>query len=178
MLQVSHLALFVALGNLPVAAPALDTVFWQSSEVGGVIVLLGHACVKKELNITDAQWLALARRGDRIRVAHMQDYRDLAVLRDKPKEYADKYREVNTAVNNKLMKESAEVLSAKQVKRLRELALQVAVNDALVHPEVQAKLQLDMTQKDKLAAAHAVFARKQHDLRKKYGSSGKSVLSP
>jgi hypothetical protein len=25
-----------------------------------------------------------------------------------------------------------------------------------------------MTQKDKLAAAHAVFARKQHDLRKKY----------
>jgi hypothetical protein len=92
---------------------------------------------------------------------------DFAGLRDLPAEEQAKKRaemmtkmaEVRKQVNEKFMPKLAETLDKAQLKRVHEIAIQVAGAQALLDSGVQKELAVTSEQKDKLAALRKDFAK-------------------
>jgi hypothetical protein len=159
------LALLVA---LPATAAAQNTLFAESGEIGGLPHFLANKGVQKELKLSKTQADRALLALNRVAQAHGNDYLALTALQNKPKERDAKAKEIMKAIADDSMKALAKLITKAQIKRLRELALQVGTINALVHPEVQEKLKLDAKQKDRMKDIYDKFLQGRIDTRKKF----------
>ncbi|MEI8380132.1 MAG: Spy/CpxP family protein refolding chaperone [Planctomycetota bacterium] len=135
------------------------------------LMLAGNPAVQKELGVTEDQIAKLKKLGDEAR-EEMQaggGGGDFAALRDLPEEerrakmteMMNKRMEATRKVTEKFKPKLAEVLDAKQVERLNQIALQAAGPGAYSDPDVAKALKLSKEQQDKLATITKEFGEKQ-----------------
>ena len=140
------------------------------------VMLAGIAAVQKDLGVTEDQIAKLKTLGEEARkelteggggdIAGLRDLRDLpeAERRAKLEEFAAKRAEIAKKVVAKYKPKLAEVLDAKQVERLQQIALQVAGAQAYSDPDVVKTLKLSKEQQDKVAAVVKDFSDKQREM--------------
>lgn len=136
------------------------------------LMLAGHPAIQKELGVTEDQIAKLKKLGDEAR-EEMQagggGGGDFAALRELPEEerrakmteMMNKRMEASRKVAEKYKPKLAEVLDAKQVERLNQIALQAAGPGAYADPDVVKALKLSKEQQDKLTAITKEFGEKQ-----------------
>ena len=136
------------------------------------LMLAGNPAIQKELGVTEDQIAKLKKLGDEAR-EEMQagggGGGDFAALRDLPEEerrakmteMMNKRMEAARKVAEKYKPKLAEVLDAKQVERLNQIALQAAGPGAYSDPDVAKALKLSKEQQDKLATITKEFGEKQ-----------------
>jgi Spy/CpxP family protein refolding chaperone len=133
--------------------------------------LAAISAVQKELGLTEDQIAKLKTLGDEARAEMQQGVGGFEGLRDLPAEerrakmteFMAKQAEAARKVAEKYKPKVAEVLDAKQVERLDQIALQAAGVQALSDPAVAKTLKLSKDQQDKLASINKDFAEKQRE---------------
>lgn len=136
------------------------------------LMLAGNPAVQKELGVTEDQIAKLKKLGEEAR-EEMQagggGGGDFAALRDLPEEerrakmteMMNKRMEATRKVVEKYKPKLTEVLDAKQVERLNQIALQAAGSGAYSDPDVAKALKLSKEQQDKIATITKEFGEKQ-----------------
>ena len=134
------------------------------------LTLSGNAAVQKELGATEDQIAKLKTLSDDVRAdlraeggnLDFQGLRDLPEeeRRAKMAEFNTKQAEAAKKVNEKFKPKLAEILDAKQVERLDQIALQAAGPNAYTDANVVKTLKLTKEQQDKLASITAAAAEK------------------
>lgn len=141
------------------------------------LMLAGNPAVQKELAVSEDQVAKLKTLGDEARAemseanGPMEDLRDLpeAERRAKMTELMAKRVETSRKINAKFKPKLAEVLDAKQVERLDQIALQAAGAQAYAEPDVVKALKLSKEQQEKIASINKDAAEKQREL---FGGAG------
>jgi len=141
------------------------------------LMLAGNPAVQKELGVSDDQGAKLKTLGEEARAemneanGPQQDLRDLpeSERRAKMTEMMAKRAETSKKVNAKFKPKLAEVLDAKQVERLDQIALQAAGAQAYADPDVAKALKLSKEQQDKIATINKEASEKQREM---FGNGG------
>lgn len=141
------------------------------------VMLTGNAAVQKELGLNEDQIGKLKALSEEARTELMADAAPPQGLRDLPdderrakmNELMAKRLEASRKVNDKFKPKIAEILDAKQVERLDQLALQAAGAQAYSDPAVVKALKLSKDQQDKLASINKDYTDKQREL---FGGGG------
>lgn len=139
--------------------------------------LAGNEAVQKELALTDDQIAKIKTLNDSAREELRGGNDGFAGLRDLPEderrakmaEMMAKQAETSKKVADKYKPKLAEVLDAKQVARLDQIALQAAGAQAYADPEVVKTLKLTKDQQDKLASITKEAGEKTREL---FGQGG------
>jgi Spy/CpxP family protein refolding chaperone len=130
------------------ASPAMAQRGRGRGGFGGPGFFVGNKGVQKELKLTDEQVKKAEDALKTIREKHQQEF---AGIQDLPQEERrEKFQALNKTVSEEQTKALADVLSADQVKRLKQIMLQVRGAQAFADPEVQKELKLTDDQKDKI----------------------------
>lgn len=139
-----------------------------------VVTLAQNAAVQKELAVTEDQIAKLKTLGEEARaeMAPAGGGTDFAALRDLPEEerraklaeLGAKRAEAARKVVEKFKPKLAEVLDAKQVERLNQIALQAQGTGAYSDPEVVAGLKISKEQQEKFAAVLKEYGEKQREM--------------
>lgn len=142
--------------------------------------LAGNEAVQKELGLTDDQIAKVKTLNDSAREELRGGNDGFAGLRDLPEderrakmtEMMAKQAEASKKVAEKYKPKLAEVLDAKQVTRLDQIALQAAGAQAYADPEVAKTLKLTKDQQDKLASITKEAGEKTRELFGQGGGGG------
>jgi Spy/CpxP family protein refolding chaperone len=111
---------------------------------GGGVMLLSNKSVQTALKLDDAQTEKIAKIAEETRGKMRDAFQDSQNLSQ------DERRQKMQSINEEVQKSLADVLKPEQAKRFHQIQLQQRGADALVDPEVQAKLNLTDDQKSKL----------------------------
>jgi hypothetical protein len=115
---------------------------------GGPAGLVSNKSVQKELGLTEDQAKKATEAVNAVRQKHQDDF---AGLRDlEGEERAQKAQQLMKTVGDEQMKSIADILSADQIKRLKQISLQTRGAQAFADPEIQKDLKLTDDQKDKI----------------------------
>lgn len=141
------------------------------------LMLAGNPAVQKELGVSEDQIAKLKTLGDEARAemseanGPQEDLRDLpeAERRAKMTEMMAKRVEASRKINAKFKPKLAEVLDAKQVERLDQIALQASGPQAFADPDVAKSLKLTKEQQEKIASINKDASEKQREL---FGGGG------
>lgn len=139
--------------------------------------LAANAAVQKELAATEEQIAKLKTLSDEARAELREGMGRVEGLRDLPEEerrakfaeMAAKQAEAARKVEEKYKPKLAEVLDAKQVERLNQIALQAAGTQAYADPAVAKALKLTKEQQEKLASINKEASEK---LRESFAPGG------
>lgn len=82
----------------------------------------------------------------------------------KMREMAEKRQAIATKLNEKFMPQLKEVLSASQIERVQQIALQAGGSQALTRPDVVKALDLTKEQQEKITGINQEFAKKLNEL--------------
>jgi Spy/CpxP family protein refolding chaperone len=134
---------------------------------GGGLGLLSNPGVQKELKLESDQTSKVEAIATSIREKHSNDF---AKLRDlEGQERQEKAAELNKSVTSEVNKALADVLKPDQVKRFNQIRIQVQGLQAFADPDVQAKLNLDADQKQKI---RSIAQDSQGQMREVFQSAG------
>ena len=116
---------------------------------GGPGFFVNNKGVQKELKLTDEQ---AKKAGDALKAVNDKHEEERAAIRDlgQTDEAREKRQQLQKTITEESMKALSDVLSADQVKRLKQIMLQVRGAQAFADPEVQKDLKLTDDQKDKI----------------------------
>lgn len=121
---------------------------------------LQRADVQKELNVT-------AEQKTKIEALAAKNRQDMQAMRDSMQNGggdAGNMREMMDKANEKTKKELAGIISAEQLKRLKEIQIQLMGGRALLNAEVQKELGITDSQKSKLEAVQATQRDKMQEM--------------
>ncbi|HEV3119062.1 MAG TPA: hypothetical protein VGY58_18555 [Gemmataceae bacterium] len=116
--------------------------------MGGPAGLVNNKGVQKELKLTDEQ---VKKAEDALKTIREKHQEEFAGIRDLPQEErGEKFQALNKTVGEEQMKALSDILSADQIKRLKQISLQTRGAQAFNDAEVQKELKLTDDQKDKI----------------------------
>src|SRR5690242_4263713 len=128
----------VALGVVLVVAGSAPAQRGGGAFMGSPVMLLRNQSVQEELKVTDEQKEKLQKFAEEFREKHGDDFQKLMDQNTDRQERA----QLLAKLNKEGMKSAGEILKPEQVKRLRQISLQVQGAQAFAEPEVQKKLNL------------------------------------
>jgi hypothetical protein len=129
---------------------------------GGIAGLLQNESVQKELKFDKEEADKVKDAVQKVRDKHADDF---AKLRDGPQEERrQKTQELNKTVSEETLKSVSGILSADQLKRLKQIELQQAGVQAFTRPDVQKALTLTDEQKDAIKTIDEEAAKKRQEL--------------
>ena len=186
-----RMRLWTGLATLAIAGTMTTAVFAQPGAGGrgrggfgggmsgppSALMLAGNPVIQKELAVSDDQAAKLKALGDEARAELSEANGPVDGLRDLPEaerrakmtEMMAKRAEASRKVSAKFKPKLAEVLDAKQLERLDQIALQVAGAQAYSDPDVVKTLALSKEQQDKIASINKEASEKQREL---FGGAG------
>jgi Spy/CpxP family protein refolding chaperone len=141
---------------------------------GGPIGLLNSKTVKEEIKLTEEQETKFKAWAKEYAVKMMEEGKSrFESLKDTPKEeWGKKMGEMMAEATKKQYTEIATILKEEQVKRLKQIDVQVMGLRAFGNPEVVAALKITDEQKDKLKDATENMMKESRELRDEYGIKG------
>lgn len=142
---------------------------------GGPTGLLRSKTVQDAIKVTEEQKEKLTEwaREFNQRSAEMRKEM-MADLQGTPREeMMAKFAEISAKVNNEAYKELATVLKEDQVKRLKQIDVQVAGLQAFAMPHVREALKITEEQKEKMQEITMSMGREMRDLMEEYGLGGR-----
>jgi hypothetical protein len=155
----------VVLACLASTALAQDAVLWESTATfGGLKGFLYVPGVKEELELTPAQVRRIEQAVDRVSMSHGQDYSRIAALKDNPAAQRARLQELYKRLAAETMRAVGGIVSAEQMKRLREVGIQVTGIEALANADVQKKLALSDEQKARVVELRDDYLEKRRPL--------------
>jgi Spy/CpxP family protein refolding chaperone len=133
--------------------------------------------VQKELSVTEEQAAKLKTLNEEFRAEMAKGFEEFRNLSEEERTAKRDEIRAKSAENNKKVVEAFEpklaaVLDAKQVERLKQIALQAAGSQAYSDPAVAKSLKLSKDQEEKIAAIVKDFAAKQRELFPGRGGAG------
>ena len=141
---------------------------------GGPTNLIRSKTVRAELKVTDEQGTKLDSWAKDYQTKNMEAMKGkFAELKDLPREeMGKKMAEIQAEATKEAYKQLGEVLQADQVKRLKQIDVQVAGTRAFTRPDVQEALKLTDDQKEKLKDVGQAAMKEMTELREEYGLKG------
>ena len=138
---------------------------------GGPTSLLRSKTVREDLKLTEEQSKKLQEWGKEYGQKAQEAMREK--MKDIPREQIrEKIGAIMAEMQAETYKQIGTILDEKQVKRLKEIDLQVAGTQALVRPDVQEALKVTDDQKEKLRGVAQDSFTAMRELREEYGVQG------
>jgi Spy/CpxP family protein refolding chaperone len=141
---------FCSLAALGLIVSVLPTTLAQPPRggpgmMGGPGALVNNSGVQKELNLTEEQIQKSRDVLQKVREKHQDEFEKMRDM--DPEERREKGQQLMKAVGDEMIKELSDVLSADQIKRLKQIGLQQRGPQAFLDPEVEKSLKLTDDQK-------------------------------
>jgi hypothetical protein len=134
----------------------------------GLVSLAGNEAVQKDLGLSGDVVGKLNSLNDDLRAARTKEYStagiDLQNFQNLSNEQRQKMQDITTKLNEEFTPKLKDLLSADQMKRLKQIQVQEQGAGALTNADVAAELALTDDQKKKLADVQAEYGRKQREL--------------
>lgn len=161
---------FIALGFIPTAAFAQRSLFGRSQN--SLVSLAANEAVQKDLGCSADEMNRLRGFQDDYRAASQKELSSLGIsfqnfrnITDAQREAAGaKMAEVTVRLNNEYLPRLKRVLVPDQMKRLRQIQIQVSGIDAMLEGDLAAELGLSEEQKKSLTAIRDEYSGKQSSL--------------
>jgi hypothetical protein len=141
----------------------------------GIMMLLQNSSAQEELGMSDEEKRQAVAAAQEVRARFQDQLKTLAGLG--PRERLEKGPELQDKVSQAVHSALADVLSSHQLKRLRELELQVQALRAFANPSVQSLLRLTDEQKARLRAMMEEVGRKVQALQREPGGGGQQKIA-
>ena len=146
----------------------------------GIVSLASNEAVQKDLGLSGDVVSKLNTLNDDYRAARTKEYETAGIdfqsfgnlSDDERRKVTAKMNDVNTKLNEESTPKLKELLSADQVKRLKQIRVQEQGGESLTDPDVAAELALTDDQKKKVAEVQADYSRKQRELFGRGGGGG------
>jgi hypothetical protein len=135
--------------------------------MGGPGGLIANKSVQTELKLTEEQVKKAAEAVGAVRKKHSEDFQALQDLQGD--ERRQKQQELTKTVSEETSKALGDILTADQVKRLKEITLQTRGSQAFTDAEIQTALKLTDDQKDKVKTINDDF---REEMRGLFGGGG------
>jgi Spy/CpxP family protein refolding chaperone len=140
----------------------------------GPAQLVRSKTVKAELKVTDEQASKLDEWAKEFQGKMFEMMKDSGISKDTPREeMGKKMAEMNAKVTDEAYKQIGTVLKEEQVKRLRQIDVQVAGPNAFTRKDVQDALKPTDEQKAKFREINAAAQKERQELRQEYGIGGR-----
>lgn len=134
----------------------------------GLVSLAGNEAVQKDLGLSADTTSKLNTLNEDMRAARTKEYNsagiDLQNFQNLSNEQRQKMAEIGTKLNEEFTPKLNELISADQMKRLKQINVQSQGSGALANADVAAELALTAEQKTKLGGLLADYGRKQGEL--------------
>jgi len=148
---------------------------------GGIAGLLQNESVQKELKVDKDQAGKVTEAVKKVQDQHADDFAKLRDITNQD-ERRQKSQELTKTVSDETLKAVSSILSADQVKRLKQIELQQAGLQAFTRPDVQKALNLTGEQQDAIKTLNDEAAKKRQELfqggrRQGGGGQGQSQMT-
>jgi len=173
MRALGRLALTVMVAALLVGLVVAQRFFGGGGGFGGA-GLLENKSVQEELKMSEEQTTKAKKAIQDVRAKYKEDFGKVFQIEDKS-ERDPKFAELAKKVNDETMKEVDEILKPEQIKRFKQIQLQVRGPDAYRDEEVQKTLKLTDDQKDKIKTIMEDFGKEAQEIFKDAGGDFKAA---
>jgi Spy/CpxP family protein refolding chaperone len=152
-------------GGLAVTLASLTYVLAQGFGGFGASGLVRNPSVQKELKLTDEQVAKVAEVVKQVDAKHGEEFKAARDIADQ-QQRREKFGELQKTVSAEVLKDLTGVLQPDQLKRLKQIELQVRGTRAFQEADVQKELNLTDDQKDKLKTISEDAGKEMQEIRK------------
>jgi Spy/CpxP family protein refolding chaperone len=153
--------------GLAVMLASLAMVLGQGFGGGGFGIggLLKNKSVQKEIKLTDEQVAKVDDVVKQVQAKHNEEFKAAQKIEDQ-QERREKFGELQKIQSQDILKDLGDVLKPDQLKRFKQIELQVQGTRAFQDPEVQKELNLTDDQKDKIKTISEDAGKEMQEARK------------